>query len=173
MILLDLIDINKIRKAILYAFVIGVSLWLQLDVFSRWALPGGAKPFFIPAAVTAVGLWEGGVWGGMFGLLTGLYCDMNLTESTVTFLVLFAVFGFFSGVLAEFLINRRFVAYLLVTAAALVLTAACQTVPLWVFRGVAPETLLPVAGLQCAWSLPFAVPLYLIVKTVSGRARLD
>lgn len=173
MILLDLINLNKIRKAILYAFLIAVTMWLQMDVFSRWMLPGGVKPFFVPAAVTAIGLWEGGVWGGLFGLLAGLYCDMNMMESTVTFLILFAVLGFFSGVLADFLINRRFVAYLLVTAAALLLTAGCQIVPLWVFRGAALRLLLPAAGLQAAWSLPFAVPAYLVAKAISGRARME
>ena len=112
MILLDLINLNKIRRAILYAFAIAVTLWLQTSVFSRIA-PLGVKPFFVPVIVVAIGLWEGGVWGGVLGLLTGLYCDLNMTGSTVTFLILFAILGFLSGALADFLINRRFVAYLL------------------------------------------------------------
>ena len=171
MIFLDLINLEKIRKAILYLFCIAVTLWLQTSVFSRIA-PLGVKPMFAPVIVVAIGLWEGGVWGGVLGLVTGLYCDMAYAGSTALFLVLFAAFGFFAGVLADFLINRRFVSYLIVTAAALLLTAAFQILPLWIFRGTALAVLAPVAGLQAAWSLPFAVPAYLAAKAISGRARL-
>ena len=87
MIFLDLINLTKIRRAILYGFCILVAFWLQFAVFSRVTLPGRVKPFFIPVLVSAIGLWEGGVWGGAFGLAAGVYCDGNFTGGgTVTFL---------------------------------------------------------------------------------------
>ena len=168
---LDLINLDKIRRAVLYLLSIIIALWLQTMVFSRIA-PLGVKPFFLPVVVVAIGLWESGVWGAVLGLLTGLYTDMAMVESTVTFLILFSFFGFASGVLGEFVINRRFVSYMILTALALLVTAACQIVPLWIFRGAAPEALLPVALLQSAWGLPFAVPAYFAAKAVSGRRRL-
>ena len=167
MILLDLINLRKIRSAILYLFLTAAVLWLQFSVLSRVPLPGAVKPFFPAAAVIAIGVWEGGVWGGVSGLLTGLYCDMNLLDSTVLCLLLFAALGFFSGVLADFLINRRFVAYMILTAAALLFVALCQIVPLWIFRGAPLLSLLPVALLQTLWSLPFAVPCYFLVKRIA------
>ncbi len=169
MILLDLINLNKIRKAVLLLICTAVAFWLQFSVFSRIHLPGGGgvKPFFIPALVIAIGLWSGGVWGGMFGLGIGIYCDMNLTGSTVTFLLLLSVLGFFAGVLADYLINRRFVAYMLLSAAGLAVAALVQTVPLWIFRGASPADLLPVALWQVLWSLPFAVPCYFAVRAVA------
>ena len=173
MILLDLINLQKIRRAILYGFCILALLWLQLSVFSRFTLPGGVKPFFIPVAVTAVALWEGGVWGGVAGLLAGLYCDLNMVSSTVTFLILFAVLGFFAGVLADYFINRRFVAYLLMTAFALLLTVLVQSMPPLVFHGASLRGLLPVIVLQTLWSWPFAVPVYFVTKLISGRSRTD
>ena len=168
----DLINLSKIRRALLYAFCFGVALWLQFSVFSRAGLPspgtgGTVKPFFIPVVVVALGLWEGGVWGGVYGLLAGLYCDMNLAGSTVLFLILLAAVGFFSGVLADFLINRRFVAYLLLSAAALLLTALSQTVGPLLFRGAPVEALLPVALYQTLWSLPFSVPAYFAVRAIA------
>ena len=170
--LLDIIDLDKLRRAILYLLVIGIALWLQTGVFSRIA-PLGVKPMFLPAVVVAIGLWEDGVWGGVLGLVAGVGCDLALAGSTVLFLILLAAVGFFSGVLAEFFINRRFFAFLLLSAAALLLTAFCQAFPLWAFRGAAPAALAPVALLQAAWSLPFAVPAYFAARAVSGRAKIE
>lgn len=171
MIFLDLIDLQKLRRTILYLFCIAVTLWLQLSVFSRLALPGNVKPFFVPVIVTAIGMWEGGVWGAVLGGFTGLYCDMNMLDSSVLLLVLFTAFGFFSGVLADYLINRRFVAYLMLTAMALLLAALCQGFPLWAFHGTSLGLLLPVVLVQTLWSVPFAVPAYFAVKAISGQTR--
>ena len=169
---LDLINLNKIRRAILYLFVIGVTLWLQTMLLARLTV-FGVKPFFVPVVAVAIGLWEGGVWGGVLGLLAGLACDFAMTESTVTFLVLFAIYGFVSGVLAEHVINRRFVSYLILSTLALLLTALVQIVPHWIFRGVSLGVLLPIALLQTLWSVPFAVPAYFACKRVSGKRRLS
>ena len=168
MIFLDLINLTKIRRAILYGFCLLAAFWLQFAVFSRVALPGNVKPCFVPVAVAAIGLWEGGVWGGAFGLAAGVYCDGNFTGGgTVTFLFLFTALGFFSGVLADYVINRRFVAFALLSLAALSLTAFLQIFPLWVFHGASPAALLPVAGLQVLWSWPFAAPAYFAVRAVA------
>ena len=169
---LDLINLDKIRRAVLYLLCVIISLWLQTMVFSRVA-PLGVKPFFLPVVIVAIGLWESGVWGAVLGLLTGIYTDMVMAESTVTFLVLFSFYGFASGVLGEFVINRRFVSYMILAALALLFTAACQIVPLWIFRGTALEILLPVALLQAAWGFPLAVPAYFAAKAISGRRRLS
>lgn len=168
MIFLDLINFQKLRRVILYCFCILVAFWLQFAVFSRIALPGNVKPLFIPVLVAAIGLWEGGVWGGLFGLAVGAYCDGNFTGGgAATLLLLFTALGFFSGVLADYVINRRFVAFLLLSLCALSLCALCQIFPLWVFHGAPPAELLPVAGLQTLWSWPFAAPAYFAVRAVA------
>ena len=71
MALLELINLRKARKAILYLVCIIIALWLQTMVLSRVVLLG-AKPFFLPVLVVALGLFEGGVWGGMLGLAAGI-----------------------------------------------------------------------------------------------------
>ena len=167
MILLDLINLRRIRAAILYAFMMAVVLWLQFGVFSRVSLPGNVKPFFPAAAVIAIGVWEGGVWGGVAGLLTGLYCDMNLADSTVLCLLTFTALGFFAGVLADFLINRRFVACMLLSALSLLAFSLVQMVPRWIFQGAELGALLPVAVLQALWSVPFAAPCYFAAKLIA------
>lgn len=170
MTLFELINLRKVRKAVLYLFCIVVSVWLQTMVLSRGG-PAGVKPFFIPAMVVAVGMFEGGVWGGLLGLVTGLGCDLSYSDSTVLFTVLFTAFGFFSGLLTEYLINRRFIAWLLLAVLSLAVTAFCQLMPLWIFRGTAFRSLAGVALLQCLWSLPFAALSYFVVKFVAGRER--
>ncbi len=170
MAIFDLINLRKIRKAILYLLCIIVTLWLQTMVFSRVELLG-AKPFFLPAIVVAIGLFEGGVWGGMLGLAAGFGCMLSMAGSPVLFLVLLPAVGFLSGLLADYLINRRFVAFLLLAALALLITALLQALPLWVFRGANPRPLFTVALLQALWALPLAVPAYFAAKLLAGRGR--
>ena len=170
MAIFELINLRKARKAILYLICIVVALWLQTMVFSRLTLLG-VKMFFLPALIVAIGLFEGGVWGGMLGLAAGVGCALGLAGSPVLFLVLLPAFGFLSGMLADFLINRRFVSYLLLAALALLVTSLLQALPLWLFRGAEPRTLFTVALLQALWSLPLAVLSYLAVKGLAGRGR--
>lgn len=101
MMLLDLLNGTKLRRAARYLLYLAGALWLQFSVLARLELLG-TRLFFLPAAVVAIGMWEGGVWGGVLGLLAGFCCDLAMAESTVTFLILFAVYGFAGGVLAEF-----------------------------------------------------------------------
>ncbi len=166
----ELINLRKARKAILYLVCIVIAIWLQTMVFSRVVLLG-AKPFFLPVVIVAIGLFEGGLWGGMLGLAAGLGCTLSMAGSPVLFLVLLPAFGFFSGLLADFLINRRFVSYLLLAAAALLVTALLQALPLWIFRGADPSPLFTVALLQALWAFPFAVPAYFAAKLLAGRDR--
>jgi len=166
----DLIDLNKIRRAILYLVCIVAAVWLQTMVFSRRSVLN-VSPFFLPALVVSIGLFEGGTWGALLGLAAGIGCDLSMTDTTVLYLVLFSVFGFFSGVLAQFFINRTFFACMLLSVLALVVTAACQIIPLWLFRGTALRELLPVAGVQVLLSLPLAVLCYFAVKLIAGRSR--
>ena len=170
MAIFELINLRKARKAIVYLLLIVVTVWLQTMVFSRLTLLG-VKPFFVPALIVAIGLFEGGVWGGMLGLAAGIGCTLSMVGSPVLFLVLLPVFGFLSGLLADFLINRRFVSYLLLGALALLLTAVLQALPLLLFRGADARMLARVAGLQAVWSLPFLIPAYFAAKLLAVRER--
>ena len=167
---LDLINLKKIRKAILYLIVIVLCHWFQTMALSRLRILG-ASPLFLPALAVAIGIWEGGVWGGVLGLASGLLLDASCSDTRVLFLLLFAAFGFFSGLLAEYLINRRFLPFVLLSALALLLTAAVQGAPLWLLRGASFRSVAATALLQTLWSIPLALPVWPIVRAVAGRAR--
>ena len=168
MVFLELINLQKVRRAILYLLCVVLAVWLQTMVLSRLEILG-AKPFFVPAVAVAIGLYEGGIWGAMLGIAAGIGCDVCMSDSTVMYMVLFAAFGFFAGLLTRFFINRSFFAYLLLAVLALAITALFQIVPLWIFQGSAPGPLFSTAVLQVLWSLPLAALAYPAVRLIAGR----
>ncbi len=168
MIIYDLIDLKKIRRALLYFACIAVLLYVQETMLSRIS-PLGVRAMPMPALIAAIGLFEGGLWGGLFGVLAGLMCDMSSSGTTVLFTISFAALGFLAGLVCEVLINRRFYSYMIAAAAGLFLAAVCQALPVWIYHGASPLALLRTAGLQSAWSLPFAVPSYFVCRAIAGR----
>lgn len=166
--LLDLINFEKLKRALLYFAVVLVVLAVQTLLFARLR-PLGAAPMFVPAVVTAIALFEGGVWGAMFGLVTGILCGLHYGDGLVMFAVLFAAIGFFAGMLAEFVMNRRFFSYFALTVAAFVLTAFCQMFRPLFFLDAAPLAVLRTGLFQVLWSLPFPFLIYFPVKNIGKR----
>ena len=164
--ILDLIDIEKVRRAIMYTALLFAALVLQNMVISEFPI-FGAKALFVPALVVAVGLFEGGVWGGVFGLFAGLLGDSAFSGNTVMFTVVFPILGFAAGLLADFMINRRFFSFMLLSLISLGFTALCQIFPLFAFDGAKLGDLLSTALVQTLWSLPFAAPIYLVTKRIA------
>ncbi|MCI5754032.1 MAG: hypothetical protein MR033_05315 [Clostridiales bacterium] len=163
----DLFDFSRLRRALVYVVYLLLVLLLQSLLGSRLTLLG-VHALFLPAAAVAVGMLEDGVWGGLFGLALGILADAGFTENTVLFTVLFALIGFFSGFAAAFLVNRRFFSYLTVSLAALLITALCQMLGVWVSDGVCWSA-LGTAALQTLWSLPAAALIYFPARYIAGR----
>ena len=63
----DLLNFKKLRMAALYALVAALVVFFQDTIFARISLLG-VKMLFVPAACAAVGMFEGGFRGGLFGL---------------------------------------------------------------------------------------------------------
>ena len=169
---LELLNMKKIRKALIYLALIFVSLGLQNMLLGRIAL-WGVHAFIMPAVVVAIGVFEGGVWGAALGLVAGWLTDMTLLDSTATYMVLCAILGFGGGFLTEFFINRRFFSYMLLALAAELIAGCCQVVPLWIFRSTPLGALLPTLLLQTLWSLPFAAAAYFAVKAIAVKRKED
>ena len=167
--LLDLINLAKLRRAIVYGALL-VALFVVQDLFAAQLPIFGVKPMLIPAAVIAIGLMEGGMWGGMIGLVAGYFGDMGCTEQLVLFTILFPVVGFFSGVLGKYMLHKGFVSYMVLTLLTLAVVAMCQMSRFLFFVGTLDTRAVWRTGLiQTAYSLVWAVPIYFPCKIISDR----
>ena len=168
--LFDFFDIYKMRKLVLYTLLLLVLLFFQNSVCSRIRI-WGVSAMFMPAAAVCIGLLESGMKGAAFGLVAGIFCDIAYPESVLLFTILLPILGFLAGMIAEFFINRRFFAYIVLSVPALLITAFCQMFRLLVFTETGLFALLPTALLQVWWSLPLAILLYFPCKALAAFAK--
>lgn len=179
--LLDLIDLSKLRRTIVYTLVLAACLIAQNMIVSRITL-FGVRALLIPGLVVGIGLFEGGVWGGALGLAAGYFTDMSFAGTVVLFTVLLPAVGFFCGVLGKYMLHKGLVSFLVLTFLTLAVIAFCQ-----MFRflfmvsddtrqflrlylpGSASWPVLRTGILQTLWSLAWAVPIYFPCKVISAR----
>lgn len=165
--LLDLIDLARLRRALIYLLMLIVLFFVQdllLADVSIW----GVHALFVPAAVVCVGLFEGGVWGVFFGLAAGYFTDMGLPDSVVTFTLLFPVIGFFTGVFGKYMLRKALITALVLSAGAFILTAVVQAFPFF-FTGTRIWPLVKTMVLQILWSIPFVFAIYYPCRSIAGR----
>jgi cell shape-determining protein MreD len=167
--LLELINLTKLRKAFIYAGIVLLVLLVQNLILSSIRV-FGISPMIVPIIVVAVGFFESGVWGGVFGIIIGLVCDMTFNEATVMFTVLFPIIGFIAGALAMFFMSRTITPFFFVSAAALLITTICQMFRIAVFSDTNIIFVLIGGALQIILSLPFIYAVFYPCRKVS---RLD
>ena len=149
---------EKIRKLLLYALYMYLVLAFQ-NMILPFVRPLDVSPMILPAAVVAVGMFEGATKGAIFGLVMGIFADMSFIESVTTFTMLLPIIGFAMGFVSQFFINKRFLAYMIVSLAAFAVTGLVQLVKVLVLDGWA-FSMLTTLILQALWSLPLAAILY-------------
>lgn len=151
----DQLYIKRILKSILYLYL---SLLVQNMLFTRLR-PMGVCPFVLPAVCVAAGMFGGATWGAVFSLILGLFADMAFVECKVLFTIMFPAIAFFSGFVSDFYINKRFFAYMGLTAVALFVAAVVQMLAVSA-RDAFSFSMFSTVALQTIWSLPPAALAY-------------
>ena len=141
-----------------YAVYLLVVLIFQSILFTELRL-FGVCPMVLPAVAVAVGMFEGATWGPLFSMLLGIFSDMAYVENTVFFTLMLPAISFFAAFISNYLINRRFFAYMGAASLGLLITAGGQ-----LLKTAASDSfsmvMVTTALLQSLWSLPFAVLAY-------------
>ena len=166
--LYDLIDLSKLRRAVLYVLLFLGLFFLQDHVLSHVTV-FGIKPLLVPAAVAAVGLFDGGLWGGIAGLAAGYFCDQGFTESMYLFTVLLTAIGFFTGVLGQFLLRRGFFSYAALAVLTLAAVTLCQMFRFLFFTETDAAAVWRTGLVQFLWSLPWSLPIFFPCRAIAGR----
>ena len=164
---LDFIDIDKIRRAILYLFLLFVLYILQNSYLSH-IRPLGVTAMIVPAAVVAIGMFENGIWGAAFGLISGFFGDQCYSENLILFTILFTCIGIFSGLMADHVVDKSFLAFLFLDILVLLVVTFGQMIQPWIDGGGFLQT-GKIALLQVLWSLPFTIPIYFVGRELAAR----
>lgn len=167
--LLDVINIEKVRRGIIYAAIMLIVLTVQELLLSRITI-FGVRAMIVPIFPVAVGLLQGGMWGMGFGLACGLLCDAMFAENLVLFTMIFPVIGFLATAAERFLVSRELVSFFALSLVALFFTAFAQLVKTFIFFDASILPMLRVAVLQTLYSLPFVFILYYPCRALSQRA---
>ena len=169
--LLDLIDLSRLRRAIVYTLLFIVLFVLQ-DLLVSHVRILGVRAMLVPAGVVAVGLLDDGTWGGFAGLAAGFFSDLGCSEQTVLFTVLFTAIGFFCGVLGKYLLRRGMISYLVLVLLSMALITACQMFRFLFFTNTAPQAVYRTGIIQVLYSTVWAVPVYFPCRAAAqGRRR--
>lgn len=179
--LLDLIDLSKLRRAIVYGLMLAV-LFVVQDLIVAQITLRGVRAMMIPAAVIGVGLFEGGVWGGLLGLAAGYFTDMGSANHVALFTILLPAAGFFAGALGKYMLHKGFVSYMVLALVAIFAVTFCQmfrflfladadTKAFYAlfFDGGASLVVWRTGLLQLVWSLVWSVPVYFPCKLIAAR----
>ncbi|MDR2605908.1 MAG: hypothetical protein LBC38_01335 [Oscillospiraceae bacterium] len=130
----------------------------------------GAAPLLLPAGAVGLALFCENEWGGLWGLIAGVLCDVGVGDSALLCTIVLTIAGFGTGFLTEFFFTKSFVTYLIIAAAALALLCICQFIPPVLLREVPVElsVAVPVLLVQYLYSALFVIPTYFLSKFLGG-----
>jgi len=163
------------RRAKVISIILHALFVIMVYIFQGMIFPYlrvyGMVPLLLPIACAGIAVYEGCHAGGIAGLFAGILCDASFNEPVGVFMILLTLSGLFIGALADTVLTRGFVSYMLACIGILVLSAFVQIFPLIFFAGIPYRPLLTVALWQTVYSLVFTIPLWLFVRSLGKRAQ--
>jgi cell shape-determining protein MreD len=123
-------------------------------------------PLLLPLAAAGAAMFEGGARGAAMGLIAGALCDLSFNKPIAAFALLLTVVCLIIGVLAETVLARNFLSYLVVGFLTLVICAFAQMFTLLFFEHADLRALLIEALRQTLISMPFCIVIYPVAKVM-------
>ena len=152
---LEKFDIRRVLKYLLFMILSRIA---QNMLIGQLRIAGVA-PMVLPAVAVSMGMFRGGIWGPLFSLVTGLFADMSFVESRVFFALTLPVISFAAAFMAEFFVNRRFFAFMGLSALSLFAAALLQLAATAAADSFS-LSMLPTALIQTVISIPFSALAY-------------
>lgn len=158
-------NFRKLKRGILRALILLLLYILQTDVFTHLRI-GGICPLALPLAAVGFGIFDGGLKGGLWGLVAGILCDLSVGGS-FAFTIMLTLIGFFSGFLSEFILAKGFPSFFVLSVAALLVCSVMQAYPSVAYMGVSLADGVIGVLIQTAYSLIFVLPVYWASRGIS------
>ncbi|MCL2124742.1 MAG: hypothetical protein FWH33_01995 [Oscillospiraceae bacterium] len=131
----------------------------------------GLVPLLLPIVSTGAAVYQGRIAGGVVGLFAGVFCDVTFNAPPGVFTMLLTITGILVGFIADTVMARGFVTYMISCTAVLAVCAFAQMFPLLFLQNVPSVPLLIVALRQTAYSLIYALPIWFFVRALGKRAQ--
>jgi rod shape-determining protein MreD len=165
----------KNRKAFIISIALHAAFILTVYVFQSMIFPYvrifGLVPLLLPIVSAGIAVYQGCHVGGIVGFFAGILCDVSFNDPVGVFTVFLTVTGLVIGAMADSVIRRGFVTYLLSCIAILILSAFVQMFPFLVREGFSQPILFTIAIRQTIYSLFFVFPLWVFIRNLSVRAQ--
>lgn len=164
----ELIDMEKIRRAGLYAILLVAILSVQEIFLSRVSIFGVHAAIF-PIFPIVIGMLHGGTFCLVSGLICGVLCDCMFSETLVFYSVLMPTLAFLAMMGERFLFSRTAGAVFLCCTLGLIITALAQMLRVFVIYDASLLTGLEVASIQTLFSMVFIPILYLPSRWIAQK----
>ena len=151
-----------------YALALLPVWFLELFVLNRFPVLG-VTPMLLPLAAAAVGVLEGAVAGGGYGLFVGIVCDAVYFSTSGAMTIGLCLLGVLTGALAQYALRQSLAGCLVCSALTLTVIDAAR-IAARLIRGMASlPALLGVAGPEILWSMAFVFRIYFFYRWVFLR----
>ncbi len=159
---------QTITTVVVHAVLLIMVYILQAEVFARIKILGYV-PALLPLATVGVAMLEGNGRGSVFGLFAGILCDISFNQPAALMTLVLTLAGWFVGRLAETVVRRGFLAYIVVSLGILLLVSFVQMFGQLFFEHVPAGTLIRTAVGQTLITVVFTVPLYPVLKYLAKK----
>lgn len=159
---------QTVKAVVIHAVFLIVVYILQAEAFSRIKILG-IVPALLPLATVGVAMLEGNGRGSVFGLFAGILCDISFNQPAALMTITLTLAGWFAGRLAETVVRRGFLAYIVVGLGVLLLVSFVQMFGQLFFEHVPAGALLLTALGQTLITLVFTIPMYPVIKSMAKK----